>query len=45
MTPRTPTGFSVTSPNFEYTDAPKYDDIHTSKYVCVWFIVDDVMMM
>ena len=33
MTPRTPTGLSVTSPSFEYTDAPKYDDLHTSRFV------------
>ena len=34
LTPRTPTGLSVTSPSFEYTDAPKYD-LQTSRYVVI----------
>jgi hypothetical protein len=31
LTPRTPTGLSVTSPSFEYTDAPKYSELTTSR--------------
>ena len=33
LTPRTPTGLSVTSPSFEYTDAPKYSELTTSRCV------------